>query len=171
MRLIPFTPDQNTLQILARVQLTGKQFRFEFKITHGFELCDFSNANLTSAQIFSRQDLLWQHTCFEAFVMDAKSKNYFEFNFSPLLTWNVYEFTDYRQPQPPQTSQQFQLLDLQWKNHELTAVVENNSPYKQFQVGLCAVIVLKNKEKMYYALKHGKDKPDFHLFDNFTIEL
>ena len=39
---------------------------------------------------------LWEHTCFELFLMDPSSGSYFEFNFSPSGEWAAYRFDSYR---------------------------------------------------------------------------
>lgn len=44
----------------------------------------------------ARTDLLWEHTCFEAFIGLSGSPAYREFNFSPSGQWAAYAF-DYRQ--------------------------------------------------------------------------
>jgi hypothetical protein len=43
-----------------------------------------------------RADLLWQHSCFELFLMDPESGDYLEFNFSPSGRWAAYRFDGYR---------------------------------------------------------------------------
>ncbi|MBK9028706.1 MAG: hypothetical protein IPN98_13090 [Propionivibrio sp.] len=40
--------------------------------------------------------LLWEHTCFEAFVASVSDTAYREFNFSPSGQWASYAFSDYR---------------------------------------------------------------------------
>ena len=44
-----------------------------------------------------RVDELWQHTCFEAFLMTGDGPGYREYNFSPSGEWASYAFHDYRQ--------------------------------------------------------------------------
>jgi hypothetical protein len=48
----------------------------------------------------ARRDLLWKHTCFEAFVRVAGERAYQEFNFSPSREWAAYRFSSYRQAAP-----------------------------------------------------------------------
>ena len=48
-----------------------------------------------------RADVLWQHTCFEAFVAPAGAPGYHEFNFSPSLDWAIYRFSAYREGMSP----------------------------------------------------------------------
>src|ERR1700733_5142479 len=44
-----------------------------------------------------RSDLLWKHTCFEAFIASADGPGYHEFNFSPSHDWAIYRFSAYRE--------------------------------------------------------------------------
>src|SRR6185369_3516590 len=39
-----------------------------------------------------RTDRLWEHTCFEVFLRQDESANYYEFNFSPSSEWAAYVF-------------------------------------------------------------------------------
>ena len=43
-----------------------------------------------------RADGLWKHTCFEAFISDANSGGYAEFNCAPSGDWAAYHFASYR---------------------------------------------------------------------------
>jgi hypothetical protein len=43
-----------------------------------------------------RADGLWEHTCFELFLLDPASGAYLEFNFSPSGQWAAYRFDGYR---------------------------------------------------------------------------
>lgn len=43
-----------------------------------------------------RMDGLWEHTCFELFLMDAGSGRYLEFHFAPSGLWAAYRFDGYR---------------------------------------------------------------------------
>lgn len=43
-----------------------------------------------------RTEGLWEHTCFELFLMEPASGTYFEFNFSPSGQWAAYRFDSYR---------------------------------------------------------------------------
>ena len=44
----------------------------------------------------ARNDELWRHTCFEAFVHPSPGEAYYEFNFAPSTQWAAYRFDSYR---------------------------------------------------------------------------
>ena len=52
----------------------------------------------------ARSDGLWQHTCFEAFLMQPPSPAYIELNFSPSGAWAAYRFMGYRDGMTPLVS-------------------------------------------------------------------
>jgi hypothetical protein len=51
---------------------------------------------LPTAEAPQRADGLWEHTCFELFLMDPSSGSYLEFHFAPSGQWAAYRFEEYR---------------------------------------------------------------------------
>lgn len=119
-----------------------------------------------------RRDGLWQGICFEAFLNPIGVEKYYELNLALNPAWNVYEFSTYRQPQPPTATHNFELESLSWdcQSLRLSARVQNHSPYRQFRVGLSAVLLERGGEKHYAALAHAGEKPDFHLNKSFILQ-
>ncbi len=171
MILLPFSSHSSRITIDATSSKNGDQIEFDFNVSQGAEYCDFNNPNLNSKLTKQRADGLWQFTCFEAFLGVAESNNYYEFNFSPELAWNVYRFDDYRSPKTATPTSEFELLQIDWQNYGLKAIVKNLSPYTKFDLGLCSVILSDNKEKTYFALKHCGKNADFHLRESFVLKL
>jgi hypothetical protein len=58
--------------------------------------CDLSRLRIPEPRSSRRAGGLWQHTCFEVFVMAEDGPGYREFNFSPSGEWAVYAFRSYR---------------------------------------------------------------------------
>ncbi len=117
-------------------------------------------------------DLLWQHTCCEAFIARPESDAYREFNFSPSGQWAVYDFSDYRQPcsstdlaaQPWSSTQVFAEYVL------LDALIPTELlPDGPLCIGLSAVIEAIDGSKSYWALTHCAEQPNFHLRQSFTL--
>ena len=121
-----------------------------------------------------RADRLWQHTCFECFVLPEGEAGYLELNFSPSMEWAAYRFDGYREGMrdaevicPPVIatpwSNRFQLstrilLPAEWEDLAL-------------RLNLAAVIEEKAGRKSYWALAHPPGPPDFHHPDCFALEL
>jgi hypothetical protein len=127
-----------------------------------------------------RTDLLWEHTCFEAFVAGAGDSAYREFNFSPCGQWAAYAFSDYRQRDetldlieaPQITSRLFAgrlEIEARLAPGGLPAFAGG------LQIGLAAVIEAADDvvdgSHSYWALHHPAHLPDFHQRDAFTLEL
>lgn len=115
-----------------------------------------------------RTDGLWQTTCLELFaIVDG---GYREFNFAPSGQWAAYRFTGVREGMAP--------LDLParpaiaWDSAELALSVR--LPWAELgavRLGVTAVIEEVDGTKSYWALRHGKDRPDFHDPDCFVLQL
>jgi hypothetical protein len=125
-----------------------------------------------------RTDGLWRHTCFEAFIGQPASGEYWEFNFSPSSAWAAYHFGAYREAMAPlmkgappdirvhageDTLTLEATIDLSWLVRSQTGV--------GLRLGLAAVIEDKAQVLAYWALKHPAEKPDFHHADGFVIDL
>lgn len=122
---------------------------------------------------WTRQDGLWQRTCFEFFIKPGTGSAYYEFNFSPAGLWQQYRFTNYRQPQPPQASNDFTLSSALWneKTNTLQGELKSSTTLgKDFHVSINAVIEETSGDKKYLALAHAGEKPDFHLANSFTMK-
>ncbi|MCR9270195.1 MAG: DOMON-like domain-containing protein [Hyphomonadaceae bacterium] len=122
-----------------------------------------------------RRDQLWQHTCFELFVRDTASDQYFEFNFSPGGDWAAYAFDHYRQggrnlnctPPKIETIQTDARLtvsvsQLEWPPEIVT---------EPRQFGPTAILETKSGSRSYWALDHLGEAPDFHRSETFQLSL
>jgi hypothetical protein len=126
----------------------------------------------------SRQEMLWETTCFEAFVRAAGGDSYAEFNFAPSTGWAAYHFAAYRAecasidlPAPH--------FDVEFPSGALEVWVTvdasdlNCLPSDAtWRLNLAAVVEEADGTKSYWALAHPPgDKPDFHDPACFTLEL
>ena len=120
---------------------------------------------------------LWRHTCFETFIAVENEPAYHEFNFAPSGAWAAYEFRGYRDGRlitneklspairTCSTNRTFELhasvrLDLISKAHATAPL----------NVGISAVIESRDGFS-YWALRHPREKPDFHDRDGFALHL
>lgn len=125
-----------------------------------------------------RADGLWRHTCFEAFVTAAGSPEYWEFNFSPSGAWAAYHFMDYRAGMRPVDEASAPVISSETGTADftLTATLDlgwlmRSQAGSGLRLGLTAVIEDRARGLSYWALRHGADKPDFHLADSFLVAL
>lgn len=124
----------------------------------------------------SRQDDLWQATCFEAFLSTGTSR-YLELNFAPSTGWAAYRFDGYREGRenlsisPPH----FDVYRYPDRLEVTVAVDKTDIPdlpaAAAWRANLTAVIEEIDGTKSYWALAHPPGQPDFHHPDCFALEL
>ena len=156
------------------------RLRLKFVLTDPQDLVD----NLGAAHGrpgLHRTNEIWKSTCFEAFFAKPGHLAYWEFNGNVHGHWNLYGFDDYRQPQPPQVSSDFDLKSIQWENLQFEAELEAASSLAKsladLQFSLCAVIKLKDGTTHYFSNLHGGElvgeilgeKADFHRRSNRVL--
>lgn len=165
--------DKVSFSLEAEIQSRGTELVLEYSLKDPEGLFEMPKtaASWTTGEV-SRRDGLWQATCFEAFLQPSGSSQYYEFNFALTPAWNAYKFTGYREPQPPQSTEDFVLKAMAWeptKKH-LRVVLENKSTASNFNAGLTAILQEKSGLKHYYAVAHKGPKPDFHLIESFILQ-
>lgn len=121
-------------------------------------------------------DGLWQHTCFEAFLMLEALPGYYELNFSPSGEWAAYSFRSYRTgaAQLDETCAPAITCDRGGDWFELAAIVPLPKLSQLLQsaalrVGLSAVLEARDGGLSYWALAHPVARPDFHHPDTFAL--
>lgn len=125
--------------------------------------------------MLSRQDYLWESTCFELFVQAVGSSDYLELNFSPTRQWNAYSFDEYRSPaqMPPRRDDRLRVLSVTVDARQLVAVVDWSSCFmagQALRVGLTCVLKDQAGQCSYWALRHG-GQPDFHRASDWLIQV
>lgn len=118
----------------------------------------------------SREDGLWNHTCFEMFIRKAHQKPYTEFNFSLKPAWNQYSFDSYRLPQPPKHSFDITLQKMNWNGQSLEVELTGFEPEEKFEISLTTVLQERSGKIHYMALKHAGSEADFHHVDSFILK-
>lgn len=139
---------------------------------------DTSRVRMPASGGGERQEELWRHTCFEAFVGVPGLPGYYEFNFSPAGDWAAYHFDAYRQGMAAVYLVQAPVLHAQLRpaRLELFAAVElaglpDLDGARQLRLALAAVVEDEAGALSYWSLQHPPGKPDFHHPDAFTLEL
>jgi hypothetical protein len=135
---------------------------------------DISALRIPDTRTSRRGDYLWQHTCFEMFVMAEDGPGYREFNFSPSGEWAVYAFRGYRDGGEPGIELTPGILVRKTMNRlELDAEIRKQDlpPGRLLRMGLSAVVEDADGVLSYWALQHAPGKPDFHHTDAFALEM
>jgi hypothetical protein len=170
----PSTPSDATHGIEARVYV-GESGAIEFRYVLRGEI---ARLRVPPTGREARADRLWEHTCFEAFIMAPGRAGYYELNFAPSLQWAAYRFNTYRERNPsahldapPEIAvRRFDdrlEVDASVSLHELSGLRGES----HLLLALSAVVEAQNGTLSYWALKHAPGKPDFHHRDGFVLEL
>lgn len=121
-----------------------------------------------------RVDGLWQHTCFEAFILAEDGPAYREFNFSPSGEWQAYTFADYRNGGTPAEAPDPRIgCRIEPTRLALHATLDAVAlpAGRRLRLGLSSVIEAADGSLSYWALSHAPGKPDFHHPATFTVNL
>lgn len=125
-----------------------------------------------------REDGLWRHTCFEAFVRPTGGTGYFEFNFAPNGSWAAYQFSGYRAAMGnADLSQPIVRHVRAGDNFGLAVGIDLGGltelvPWEDWEIGLSAVVEATERRLSYWALRHPPEgPPDFHHPDCFALTL
>ena len=135
---------------------------------------DFSGLRIPESRPSRRAGNLWQHTCFEAFVMAGEGPGYREYNFSPSGEWAVYTFRGYRDGGELEVGLAPGIVVRRTSNRlELDAEIGRDflPPGRSLRLGLSAVVEDADGEQSYWALQHPPGKPDFHHTEAFALQL
>lgn len=171
LQLSPFsienTPEDCLINVMLSKVETGLQVVFELDT-------QLSNLIIPDFDLLKiqRTDKIWQHTCFEIFLAQRSSPEYWEFNFSPSGNWNVYRFSGFRQGMRQETafkSLPFKVQRLSEDILRLTVIIDLNliSVNSEIDVGISTVLERKDGVKSYWSLSHPREVPDFHASESW----
>lgn len=168
--LHPFDADSD-------LKLSGSISRSNNRLCLTYDLFDErSQVLIPAAKSPTRQNNLWQTTCFEFFLGVQNSPQYWEFNLSPSGDWNIYRFENYRtgmQEELKFTSLPFE-INVKAKQVSLTIELDLNSivqPDQPLDVSITTVIETSPQNITYWALQHCGTEADFHLRESFVLKL
>lgn len=162
-------PSHSAIELRGEAELRadGLHLNFEVKDPNTLIVQQLNDQEWSESSA-SREDGLWQHTCYEAFWALPGQNAYWELNLSPKGAWNLYHFKGYRNPQPPQAASDFELLRLSTSSGVLRAHLGPRFSLAALEFSLCAVLKTKNSTS-YHSTRHAGDKPDFHLRDSMDL--
>jgi hypothetical protein len=117
----------------------------------------------------SRQDNLWQTTCFEVFWQPLGGTAYREFNLSPSGQWAAYDFDSFREGMRDAPVEAVALAC----SHDAAGLVLKASIAAALsdpaQVALNAIVEHSDGSKQYWALAFPPGRPEFHSEANRAL--
>jgi hypothetical protein len=170
----PSTPDDAVRSV--RVQVREEEP--DILLFHYSLDADMSHVRIPSSGAGERADLLWKHTCFEAFVAPVDAPGYHEFNFSPSFDWAIYRFSAYREGMSPAEIGQAPRISVRQSDEglELQSAVRlghlsDLRGARHLRIALAAVIEDEMGGLSYWGQRHPPGKPDFHHPNGFALEV
>ncbi|MFT4719377.1 MAG: hypothetical protein ACI9SB_000542 [Candidatus Azotimanducaceae bacterium] len=157
-------------EVTCEVTRLAGQLNLHYVLTGDLAQIDWPTDNATPA----RRMQLWEQTCFEAFLRQPDEHAYIETNASPSGHWQCFTFSNYRTDMLVATTPTLQVLDSAVSQTRAEIRVQVNladwlAPTEMLLMGLAAVVQTKAGDRLYYALQHIDDKPDFHHRDSHTL--
>jgi len=169
-------PHPQAASLLPTVQLKGRVVRDSGSLLISYAVHGRLDELLLPERSVapSRQQQLWQQTCFEFFAGPAGLCQYWEINLSPSGDWNVYAFNQYRTGMREETA--VAALPFSIKQHaeafQLELVFPLDAllpPTQPVELAASAVLQHRNGQLSYWAMTHCGPKPDFHHRENFIF--
>jgi hypothetical protein len=172
--LIPF-PALNipAISLTGKLSLQNNILALHYSLTGNVEDVLLPPASLNPG----RKDELWKATCFEFFLAVKDQPGYWEFNMSPSGDWNVYRMDAYRRIGFRNETGLLQLpfeMKKEADGYSLDVSVDLTSifrPEEELEMGITAVIQMKDGNETYWALAHPASHADFHLRESFILAL
>lgn len=176
--LYTFENKKENIRISSDFQLNGNDLTVSYLVDdRDQELEDFypfEASKAVSGTVFPLENL-WTTTCFEIFLKNFNSSDYYEFNFNSKGEWNLFYFSDYRKrvegfKNSMEIKMHTQLLagrPLLEYSFDISKLVNLKLPA---QINL-ATVTKGPAGISYWSQKHNGQKADFHDSKNFSLVL
>lgn len=158
--------EKNDIEVHTTIELQHNKFKIEYEIT-----ADLSPYNFPKKSKQQRADELWRDTCFELFITNRSSDEYYEINTSPSTKWNAYHFQNYKEDMsesdvfsvPSIISQK---LDNRY-SFSFEMAFQEDIFEKELLVNLAIILLDRDCVRHFYSIHRREGSPDFHDRDGF----
>ncbi len=146
--------------VSTELQKDGPRFRLTYRVSGNLDdvlFPPFSEA--------ARGNNLWRETCFEFFIAEEESLEYFEFNFSPSGKWNAYSFISHREGMKEEKVNNIRIKSARKKNNivlEASFTLPYGKNFSRPEIQLAAILKTEKNVRHFFAIENSDLKPDFH---------
>lgn len=160
LKLTPFEPNFD-YDITFNIKSSGESLVCSYIITG-----NITNLSLKEGRSAKRHSYLWLDTCFELFLKDANSPDYYEFNFASNSDYNIFHFPEYR---APLTETNDFLVDSRMEIESVNKIVFDFEIFphtdvagKEYSFLASVILNTKDQKVSFWAVDHSTPKADFH---------
>jgi len=159
------TKEENLLKIEAIANISQKNIKLNFQIIGNIEAY-FIHSKLENEEKIERKNELWKSTCFELFIANEQSEEYYEINISPFKQWNIYHFDGYKKGMKEfkKVSEPIIQMTKENYNYKLSFEIEFNQKIfnnEGLSFNLATIILDKNNLRHFYTM-YPRKTADFH---------
>jgi len=162
-QLFPYAKISNAPIIEVSFSLTPQHLLLSFVLSGVSDNYLFDTKNHAK-----RADELWKATCFEAFIKNPNSKEYWELNIAPSGAWNFYYFSDYKKDMQEERRVLTPKVLFKQKRDEVYVNVEMNFTEKLFdgrgEFNLALILLNVEGKREFFTLNPKEGVADFHAF-------
>ena len=167
-----FSPPPPGLEVLGSVERCGDELSLRYRLNDPEGLVLLPPA--TAAP--QRCDGLWEHTCLEVFLAEPGAASYWEVNLAPSGDWNIYRLSGYRQGLAAESaiSELPFAVDRGPEGLDLAVSLDLAAlplAGRLLELGITAVLELRDGPILYWALRHPGAEADFHRREGFGLRV
>jgi hypothetical protein len=151
---------QKEIEINATLEIKEKNIRTHFEITGEIE-----NYLFDEQETEKREDELWKRTCFELFIANNKSSQYYELNLSPSTEWNFYTFDDYKKNMREERSISLPSISFHHnkESYSISVIFDlKKELLDSISFNLAVILLDKNNIRHFYSINRKDGQVDFH---------
>ncbi|MBT7610521.1 MAG: hypothetical protein HN576_12250 [Bacteriovoracaceae bacterium] len=161
-------------EVYFKCENSTSSLNVEYLLKGNIESIDLSKENTTRKRVIG----LWKKTCFELFIKNKNTDDYFEFNFAPNTDWNLFHFLDIRSELKEFKTTTCPLVKVKQSNVEFQMQIiipKQIFPDKFISNGEMMYsptsIIHKSSHIYHFASIHPDNKLDFHRYQSFDQSL
>ena len=160
--------EKNDTKVYAKIKLQHNKFKIEYEIT-----ADLSQYNFPKETKQQRANELWRDTCFELFIANNSSQEYYEINISSSTEWNTYHFESYKKEMQESNKFSVPSIQNQQSNNRYSFSFEMNFQEDIFEkkllINLAVILLDRDGVRQFYSINRREKLPNFHDRNGFDL--
>ncbi len=153
--------EEHETNIYVSIEIEENKIKIKYEI-----IGDLLSYNFPKVTKQKRANELWRDTCFELFIANYSSEEYYEINTSPSTEWNAYHFTSYKNEM--KASDVFSVPNISFyqldKRYEFSFEMTFRKDIfeKELLVNLAVILLDQKGIRHFYTIHRQNKSPNFH---------